>query len=77
MDKNAIFNLIVTGRQFQKVMDNLIENDYEYLFQNICIYCMKVEKYLDLSKQYPKIKGIYNNIKQVINFIENVSSDKI
>ena len=77
VDKNAIFNLIVTGRQFQKVMDNLIENDYEYLFQNICIYCMKVEKYLDLSKQYPKIKGIYNNIKQVINFIENVSSDKI
>ena len=76
-DKIFVFNLIVTGSKFQKVMDNLIENKYEHFFQNICIYCMKVEKYSHLSKKYNKIKGVYNKAKEIVKFIEDVSSDKI
>ena len=76
-DKIFLFNLIVTGSKFQKVMDNLIENKYEHFFQNICIYCMKVEKYSHLSKKYNKIKGVYNKAKEIVKFIEDVSSDKI
>lgn len=72
----TLFNLIVTGSKFQKVMDFLKENKYENYFQNICIYCMNVEKYSNLSKKYNKIKGIYVNTNQVIKFIEEVSSDK-
>ena len=72
----ALFNLIVTGSKFQKVMDFLKENEYENYFQNICIYCMNIEKYSNLSKKYNKIKGVYDDTNQVINFIEEVSSDK-
>ena len=74
---DMLFNLIVTGTKFQKVMNYLIENKYENYFQNICIYCMEIEKYLNLIKKYDKIKGVYNDPNKVIKFIEEVSSDKI
>ena len=76
-DKIFIFNLIVTGSKFQKVMDFLTENKYEEFFQYICIYCMKVEKYSNLCKKYNKIKGVYNEPKQVVKFIENISEEKV
>ena len=52
IDERVLFNLIVTGSKFEIVMDNLIKNGYEYLFKNICIYCMKVEKYSHLIEKY-------------------------
>lgn len=73
----VLFNLIVTGSKFQKVMDFLIENQYEKFFQNICIYCLDFEKYSNLSIKYNKIKGIYNSPEQVMKFIEDTESDKI
>ena len=75
-ERNKLFNLIVTGSKFQKVIDFLIGNKYENYFENICIYCMKIEKYSNLSKKYNKIKGIYNDPNKVITFIEEVSSNK-
>ena len=74
--KNSKFNLIVTESKIKKVMDFLIENKYEDYFENICIYCMKIEKYLNLSKKYNKIKGVYNDPEKVLKFIEDVSSTK-
>ena len=71
----ALFNLIVTGSKFQKVMD-FLKDKYENYFQNICIYCMNIEKYSNLSKKYNKIKGVYKDTNQVIKFIEEVSSEK-
>lgn len=44
-DKRILFNLIVTGSKFQKVMDNLINKKHVHFIQNICIYWMKLEKY--------------------------------
>jgi hypothetical protein len=37
---------------------------------------MKIEKYMDLTKKYNKIKGVYNTQKQIIKFIENVLSNE-
>ena len=75
-DSRIVFNLIVTGSKCEKVMDFLIENKYEQFFKNVCIYCMKIEKYINLTKKYNKIKGVYNTQKQIIKFIENVFSDE-
>ena len=50
-DKRVLFNLIVNGSQFQKVMDNLKNEKYENFIQNICIYCMKIQKYKDLKNK--------------------------
>ena len=55
-------------------MEFLIKNKYEQFFQNICIYCMKIEKYIHLSKKYNKIKGVFNKPNNIIKFIEDVSS---
>ena len=73
-DRRYVFNLIVTGSQCEKVMEFLIKNKYEQFFQNICIYCMKIEKYIHLSKKYNKIKGVFNKPNNIIKFIEDVSS---
>ena len=75
-DSRIVFNLIVTGSKCEKVMDFLIEKKYEQFFKNVCIYCMKIEKYINLTKKYNKIKGVYNTQKQIIKFIENVLSDE-
>ena len=73
---NTLFNLIVTGSKFQKVMDFLSENKYDIYFENICIYCINVEKYSNLKKQYNKIKEVCKNQSEVIKFIDKVSSNK-
>ena len=75
-DSRIVFNLIVTGSKCEKVMDFLIEKKYEQFFQNVCIYCMKIEKYINLTKKYNKIKGVYNTQSQIIKFIENVLSNE-
>ena len=74
-DKRVIFNLIVTGSKFQKVMDNLINKKYDEFIQNICIYCIKIDKYSSLQKKYSKIIGIYDTRSQVELFIEKVSNE--
>ena len=76
-DKRVLFNLIVTGRQFQKVMDNLENKKYENFIQNISIYCMNIQKYNDLKSKYNKLKGVYNTQVKVEEFIETVSSTEI
>lgn len=44
-DKRVIFNLIVTGSKAEKVIDNLIKYKFYDFINNICIYCMIIEKY--------------------------------
>ena len=58
-------------------MDFLIENKYDYLIQNICIYCMNVDKYSHFRKKCNKVKGVYDETSQVIKFIEDMKSNKI
>ena len=71
-DKRTRFNLITTGSACEKIMDFLLKNpDFEACINNICIYCMKLDKYQYLKQKYPKIHNdIYNKPKDVINFIQ-------
>ena len=76
-DHRIKFNLIVTGSKFEKVIKSLKEKQLENYISNICIYCIHVEKYLNLKDKYKKIKGIFNKPEEVIVFIENYSSINI
>ena len=72
-DHRVIFNLIVTGSKFEKVMNYLNSISCEKYIHSICIYCMKIDKYSHFSKKYPKIRGIYDNPQNVIKFIQDHS----
>ena len=72
-DHRIIFNLIVTGSKFKKVIDNLINLKCDQYIKNICIYCMNIQKYSHFANEYKKVKGIYNNQANVIKFIHNCS----
>ncbi len=76
-DHRIKFDLIVTGSKFEKVIKSLKAKQLENYISNICIYCMHIDKYLDLKNKYIKIKGIVNNPKEVIKFIENYSTINI
>ena len=77
MDKRVIFHLIVIGSKYEKVMNNLIKYKYDHLFQNICIYCFNIKKYSYISKENKKVKGIYDDPKNVVKFIKDYSSNEI
>ena len=76
-DKNIEFNLIVTGSKCQKVMEKLIEKDYEKYFKNVCIYCINVEDYLPLKSKYSKIFNVYDDPFDIVEYIKKFSSEKI
>ena len=75
-DKRVIFNLIVTGSKAEKVIDNLIKYKFYDFINNICIYCMIIEKYYYLQKKYSKIISIYDDPSKVGIFIEKVASEE-
>ena len=60
-------------------MDFILKNpDFDACINNICIYCMKLNKYQYLKQKYPKIHNdIYNKVKDVINFIQKFSDVNI
>ena len=77
-DKRYSFNLIVTGKTCEKIMDNLIKNKQEKCFQHICIFCRDIEQYKDLKIKYNKIEGIYNTKRNIIkSFIKKYSNQNI
>ena len=71
--------MISTGSSCEKVMDFLSKNpDFDACINNICIYCMILDKYQYLKQKYPKIHDdIYNKRNDVINFIDKYSSINI
>ena len=76
-DHRIIFNLIVTGSKFEKVMQTLISKQLQNYISNICIYCLHVDKYLNLKNNYKKIKVIVNTPEDVVKFIETYSFQNI
>ena len=76
-DNKIVFNLIVTGSKCEKIMKYLDkDNIFNNCIKNICIYCMKPEKYQYLKEKYPK-NDIYDKRKDVVNFIKKNSSEDI
>ena len=79
-DKRIFFNLITTGSKCEKIMDFLSENpEFQKCIKNVCIYCMKLEKYLPLKDKYKILHDdIYNKTNDVVNnFINKLSSNDI
>ena len=75
---NKKFLLITTGSTFIKVHQFLKDNNYLNYISDIIIYCMLKSKYENLLKnpqEYPKLKGIFTTPEEVINFIEENSSE--
>ena len=70
-DKNIIFNLIINSKNIDEII-NFIKEDknFEECIKNICIYQV-------LKKKYEKIVGIFNNQKDIIDFIKKFSSNDI
>ena len=60
-------------------MNYLSENkEFFDCINNVCIYCMNINKYMSLKENYPKIHNdIYNKPKDVLNFINKYSDAKI
>ena len=77
-DKKTTFNLITTGSQCDKVMKFIKENkEFENCIKHVCVYCMNIRKWSQLKNEYNIIYEVYNEIKNVINFINIFSSKEI
>jgi len=78
---NIEFNLIVTGSKCEKIMkflENKNNKELNNYISNICIYCMKPEKYQHLKIKYPKIHDdIYKKRQDIANFINKNSSENV
>ena len=71
------FNLITSGRAWNKINDLLNEdNDFKLLIQNVCIYCQDIKKYDELNN-VDIINGVWRGQKPIINFIKRSSSSEI
>ena len=78
LDKRVVFNIIVTGSSFEKIMNCIIENKGENCFKYICIFCMDTSKYLPLKAKYDKIKLVSKSKRDVIeNFIKSFEEENI
>jgi len=78
-DKKITFNLITTGSSFTKIIEFLQEDKrFENCINNVCIYCLNLEKYIPLKYKYNKIHDdIYTRKHQVADFIKMFSSKEI
>ena len=78
-NEKITFNLITTGSSCTKVMEFLKEDKkFESCINNVCIYCLKLEKYIPLTKIYNKIHDdIYTRRHLVAKFIKMLSSKEI
>ena len=77
-DKRTTFNLITIGSQCENVMKFLDEDQkFKNCIKNVCIYCMKIEKWAPLKSKYNLIKDIVNSTKKVKDFIQKYSSEEI
>ena len=77
-DSRIAFNLIVTGKTCDKIMNYLIKTKYEECFKHICIFCMNIKNYSPLMDKYKnnKVVGIYKSKTKLINEFINKYSDE-
>ena len=72
-NNNKEFILISSGSSAKKIFDycSNIKEIKEYY-----IYCYQKEKYISLLKEYPKLKGVYNNFEQLKCNLYNLPGTK-
>ena len=77
-DKRIAFNVITTGNHCQKIMEFLNKNkEFEKCINNVCVYCLNLKKWSKLKNDYKKVYGVFDKIKDVINFIKQSSTKEI
>lgn len=62
------FDLITTGSSSIEVMD-LINKGYTNIIKRVCLYTYHPEKYQEMKKKYPLIKGIFYTKNEIIKFL--------
>ena len=78
-NNRVAFNLIISGNNFEKVINFLNENkNFDSYIINYCIYSRDKNDYSYLKDKFPKLHvDIYSNKKEIINFICKTSSKDI
>ena len=78
-NNRVTFNLIISGNNFEKVINFLNENkNFDSYIINYCIYSRDKNDYSYLKDKYPKLhENIYRNRKEIIYFICKTSSKDI
>ncbi len=77
-DHRMTFNLITNGAQCKNIMEFLDEDlNFKKIIKNVCIYCMNIEKWAPLKKEYDLVYDVYNTEKDVVEFIKKFSSEGI
>ena len=76
LDKRCIFNLIVTGSSFEKIMNCIIDSKGESCFKYKCIFCMDISAYLHLQEIFKEIKLVSKSKRDVVqNFIKSCEDE--
>ena len=78
-NNKAIFNLIISGNNFEKVINFLNENkNFDSYISNYCIYYRDKNDYSHFKDKFPKLhEDIYSKRKEIIHFIYKTSSKDI
>ena len=79
-ENRFVFNIITNGKGYEKELKQFLGENKEFrkCINKICIFCIKVEKYLKYKQKEPElIYDVTNTIKNVINFIKKFSSKDI
>ena len=70
------FDLIVTGSCAIKIMKIIVENYYLNCFKNIFIYTYSPDKYEFLKEKYEKIKAIFFDKNEIIDYMEEEDNNR-
>ena len=74
--KNNQFDLIVTGSTVVNIMELLYSKDFIDCIENIFIYTYSPDKYLKVKEKYSKIKKIFFDRGEVIEYLKNLNENK-
>jgi len=63
------FDLICTGGASEEVLSLIKDKNSEWLFKRGCLFTYHPEKYTNINKRFPLIKGVYFTAEEVLEFL--------
>ena len=73
LNTNCKFDLICTGSSSKEILEFIQKNEFFFIFKRYCLFTYHPEKYTNLYKIYPLIKGVYYNHNEVLKFLKEAS----